>query len=777
MAARALHRAWCAGSALALAFTALAAEPASPARGTAPKTARPAHAATAEQVAADPEGVWSRFRAGAELESAYEAYAVLDAIGNGPGDVDAGRCREHAATLRDAVEAVPVSIALHRAALLCADALGDEAGAERETLALAALSKHALRDSGDSPWRRPILVLSPRDIYALLGLLGYEFSYEYYREWFPRRYFPLVVAAWDPEARIERHLSFDYIDAAVAIDRSGEYLGYPYHRHALADAFIDGHARSGETAAIDIRAAREAVEQDTQQARAARYRDAVAQGGLTSLVQWMQYCALAPFDGCDAGMVDALLPQAERKHALPLALLAVLYARGMGVQRDHAKAAALLDAADARWADNGASMLFAMMQLVMEKDGISEAALQRLRRSARKEPGQGDVVRVLAEMARDLRRDLPADQQAVLTRPSNNGSGVGFATLTEYHEARGETAQAADARQRAAEHGNAAAQRMVGLRILQAEGEPGRARWRPWLVRAAEGGDVLAMRVLAAEAQEAGRTRDAIGWLLAGADQYDEGALFDYARAIVTATDGKGLPATPEHAVRILESLADDGEVAAKARRLLAQLALEGRGMARDPARARAWLIDDAGRGDVDAQMALFAFHLDGNSGQVDEAEAMRWADRATAGDAPGARSTYGAWLVGRSDAGQRSRGLAMLREVVRGADAARRIGASNELAWPLCVSRFDDVRDPAAGLALVLALDEGALSPAVLDTVAACHAANGNFPEALRLQQRAVDGVPRDADGKPAWGAGIVERLDLYKSRKAYIERDGAGD
>lgn len=777
MASCILHRACCAGSALVLSFAASAATPASPSGAAAPRAVRPVHAATAEQVAADPEGVWSRFRAGAGLEAAYDAYAVLDVVGAGPGAVDAERCREQAATLRDAVEAVPVSIALHRGAMLCAEALGDHAGAERETLALAALSKHALRDSGDSPWRRPIQVLSPRDIYALLGLLGYEFSYEYYREWFPRRHFPLVVAAWDPEAGIERHLSFDYIDAAAAIDREGEYAGYPYQRHILANAFIDGHAEGGEAAAIDIRAAREALEQDSPAARAARYRDAVAQGGLTSLVQWMQYCALAPFDGCDEGMVDALLPQAERRHALPLALLAVLYARGMGVERDPAKASALLDAADARWADDGGSMLFAAMQLVMEKDGISEAALQRLRRSSAKGPGPGDLLRVLGEMARDLRRDLPADQYAALAHASNNGSGIGFATLAEYHDARGETAKAADARQRAAEHGNAAAQRVVGLRILQAEGEQGRARWRPWLVRAAEGGDPLAMRVLAAEAQEAGRTQDAIGWLLAGAAQYDEGALFDYARTIATATDVKGLPTTPEHAVRILESLAADGEFAAKARRLLAQLALEGRGMARDPVRARAWLIDDAGRGDVDAQMALFAFHLDARSGRVDEAEAMRWADRATAGDAPGARATYGAWLVGRPDAGHRSRGLAMLREVVRGVDAARRIGASNELAWPLCVSRFDDVRDPAAGLAIVAALEEDAMSPAVLDTAAACHAANGNFPEALRLQQRAVDGLPRGADGKPTTAPGIIERLALYKAGKAYIEREGVDD
>lgn len=741
------------------------------------QAARPAYAATAEQVAADPEGVWSRFRAGAELHAAYDAYAVLDKVVSSPGAFDADLCREHAAALRDAVETVPVSIALHRASLLCAEALGDQAVAERETIALAALSKHALREAGDSPWRRPIQVLSPRDIYALLALLGYEFSYEYYREWFPRRYFPLVVAAWDPDAGIERHLSFDFIDAAAAIDRKSEYVGYPYQRTALANEFIAGHAEDGDIAAIDILAVREAIEQDTPQARVARYRDSVARGGMTSLVQWIQYCAAAPFAGCEEGMVDALLPQAERKHALPLALLGVLYARGMGVERDQAKAAALLDAADARWADNGGSMLFAGMQLGMEKDGISEVALKRLSRSAGDETGQGDLLRVLAELMRDQRGDglvdLSTEQKAVLSRPSSNGTGVGFVTLAEYHGARDDKVEAAQALRRAAESGNPAAQRAEGLRIMRESGDAGRTRWRPWLVQAAEGGDPLAMRLLAAEALEAGRTKEAVLWLLAGADQYDSEALFDYALLIVTGEEG--LPATPEHGVRILESLLHDDKLAPQARRELARLALEGRGMARDPARARAWLIDDAERGDNEAQMALFSFHLDRKNGQFDETEAMRWADRATSGDAPEAKSVYGAWLVERADAVRRSRGLAMLRDALKSAGPDEQIGVSNQLAWPLCVSRFDDVRDPPAGLTIARALDEAVLSPAVLDTVAACHAANGDFPEALRLQQRAADGLPRDANGKATWGDGIVERLDLYKARRAYIEPEGA--
>jgi hypothetical protein len=212
-------------------------------------------AATPEEVVADPQRVWTRFLAEAELGAAYERYDVVDAVGYDGKSVQADACRDQAQTLREAVVAVPVSIAVHRVAMLCAEATGDDAAADRETAALAALSKYALATRGDTNWHRPIAVLSPRDIYALIAVLGYEFLYEYYNDLHPARYFPLVVAVWDTQAKVERHLAFDFVDAAFSIDRDDAYAGFPFQRNLLADAFLKGQSKGDSIAAADLLAA------------------------------------------------------------------------------------------------------------------------------------------------------------------------------------------------------------------------------------------------------------------------------------------------------------------------------------------------------------------------------------------------------------------------------------------------------------------------------------------------------------------------------------------
>lgn len=741
---------------------------------------RPAHAATAEQVAADPAGVWTRFRASAEFGAAFKAFDVIEAVGHDFASVDAGKCREHAAALREAVEAVPVSIALHRVALMCAEAVGDAAAAERQTLALGALSKLALADGGDSPWRRPIQVLSPRDIYALLAVLGYEFRYEYFREVHPNGYFPLVVAAWDPESKVERHLAFDYIDAIAAIERDAIYPGTATQRHALAHAVVESQGKVRESSALDLLALSGSMETQDVQAQLARLREGASQGGLMSIARWIRICAEGGVPGCEDGLVDSLLPLAEKQHAMPLAMMAMLYARGIGVPRDAAQSTALLDAADARWGGSGGSMYFAAMQMIID-DKVSDDIQQRLRKAARERGGAVELMALVGEFSRNPKHVLSERDIAMMSRPASNGGGIGLATLAQYHVARGEAAKASEATRLAAGLGHAASRRQVALRLLDEEGDAARPRWQPMLEAAAQGGDVIAMRVLAEQARQADKAHDAAGWLIAAVQLGDVAALLDYSQLL--ATGAEGLPGTPEDAVVNLEAIvAEGGEHAPEARQTLAAMAADGRGMKRNPKRAREWFLVDAERGDVVSQMGLFRLHRSEDGGLFDEAEAMRWADRATAKDdadeAATVKSSYGTWLVAHKETAQRARGLALLRGSVRVAKGDSVTGTSNNLAWALCVSPFDDVRNPAEGLAVMLRIDQSSLPSAYLDTVAACHAANGDFPAAMRVQQRAIDGLPRDAAGKtPTWADGIVSRLALYKTGKAYIETAANAD
>jgi hypothetical protein len=111
----------------------------------------------------DAAGMWEQFLATGNYHKSMSAYAVLTSTGYNGTDVDATSCKDHAADVRSAVETVPVSIAIHRVAYLCADATGDTAMADREMEVLAALSRHALKQAGDPQVARPIAVIAPAD--------------------------------------------------------------------------------------------------------------------------------------------------------------------------------------------------------------------------------------------------------------------------------------------------------------------------------------------------------------------------------------------------------------------------------------------------------------------------------------------------------------------------------------------------------------------------------------------------------------------------------------
>jgi TPR repeat protein len=729
-------------------------------------------AATPEQVAADPAAVWARFLANAKLGESYAGYDLMEEVGYNHAAVDAEACRDRAARLREAVAAVPVSIVLHRVAMMCADAIGDEAWAEREAKALAALSKHALAAHGDGVWRAPIRVLGPNDVYALLGILGYEFRYEYYRKPRAQRYLPLTVAGWDAEAKFERHLSFDYIDATYTINRGDELSGYPIQRAVLASAFHDGQSKGGDPIGADMVAVREAYGEVDPAKRVARLREGGTHGGLSSLLQWMLLCGRDRVPDCGDGLIDALLPLAEREQALAMTLLAYAYAEGMGIARDQNAAEALLDAADRRWHAGGASVMFASLEAMTREGRIGAFSTARLKRATEAGHPDAEALRISLRLLGDPKARLSAEEIAVLERPSSNGLGIGHALLADYHAAVGQK-QAADAAQRrAAEAGHAGSQRDLALRALREGGErTPTSAWRPGLEAAAHGGDALAMRTLSAIARREGRWKAAEAWLLGAVDdgdvqaQYDMGALYE--------TGHRDLSGTLADAIATYESLAeirdDDGN---EARRRLAFFAADGRGMKRNLRRVRTLLTPDAERGVVESQAVLGGLLLNRGEGAADIAEGERWLQRAIAGGYDAASNDYALWLHARDDGTveHRRRALALLREV--GPESSYYRDTLNNLAWLLCVSAHADTRDPAAGMSVARELERGGdLPPAWLDTVAACHAANGDSAAAQRLQQRAIDGLPKGPDGKPAGNQGMFDRLALYRAGKAYVE------
>ena len=682
--------------------------------------------------AADPAGAWTHFLAHGEFAAAWTAYDVLPTLGYRWDNIDADACRKQADALQAALRKAPVGLTLHRAAMLCAEATGDEIGAERAMLAFAGLARHALQATADGMHAAPIRVLRQHDAYALVYALGMEDRYEWYGQATAARTFPIVIAAWDPDRKAERMLRFDWIDVAQQITRAPESQS-PSNRDEIAQAQVRANARAQDGGAVDYLAWVEARALADPQAKLEKLRLGVGAGGVQSAYAWLAACHVdkAPAD-CGDGFVDAVLPLAEKHHALPLAQLAYAYLEGIGVPRDASVATRLLEAADQRWSRRGASAWLARTWAEFHDAPLPGHLVERLEHSVAS--GSDDARLALLEdrLRRDDKAPLTDADIAFLSSKPMNGAGQGFALLASIAGKRKQDDDAARFERMAAESGHPYMQGQRAWRLLYGEGKRDKAEGEHWLAEAAHGGNAWSARQLSWRAAAAGDALAAERWLLQPLRNGDVEAAFAIAGLFEA-----GLPGTTGDAKRAVAIYRDFADTHPEARRRLAALASLGKGMPQDLALARRLLLQDAENDDAQSQAQLGLALLNGRMGPVDEPEGMRWVERAIAAGEEGVAADYGYWLYYRKGtAASRTRALDVWRKASERGDAS----ADNNLAWTLCTAPFDEVRNPGEGLAIVSKMGDTVDMPVnLLDTVAACHAANGNFAEARRAQAEAV--------------------------------------
>jgi TPR repeat protein len=719
--------------------------------------------------APDAAGIWKQFLETADVNAAYGALDVLDKVGYDGTSVDAAKCGDNRDAMRAAVAAAPASMAIRRAAFLCADALNDAATAEREMAVLAALSQYAMKQAGtESLMSDPIRVMAAVDAYALVESLGMTAQYEYYSQLRANRYFPLVIAAWDDEAKQERRLRFDYVDTAYTLSRGSSLAGFPMLRTVMATSFIEGGVKGDALAAVDIAAVQAAAGEVKPEDKVAKLRRSANAGGVQAATTWLVVCALAPkYPDCADGLVDALLPEAEDKNAIAMVLLSFAQHEGIGVKRDTVAAWALLDAAE-RVAPQEAVVDFVSLWSVT-RGGVPlpAEAEQRLARTAE----TVKTARLAAIQRKAMAKaELGPNDLAFLADPEVNRRGQGLAVLVDYFEAMGRKKEQQDATVKAALAGATAAKARYAVALVSgADGIPRDVeRGEALFAEAAHDGNVRAAMFKAGRSFLGGRYADAENWALAPASAADADAIMFLAD--LYTQDRPGVSGKMDRALRIYNALAADAN-GAPARRALAELALRGKGIPKDPAKAEQWLRDDASAGDHDSEAALGHHYLKGDFGKVDEAEGRQWMQRAIAANNERAFVEYGDWLFqAKNDPKSRAEGL----EIYARGEAAGYISSLNSHVWVLCTSTHDDVYDPAHGLEMSKRLgDPDFMSPAVLDTVAACEAAAGHFKRAVALQERAatqlavLDTTPKpDRDAKQP---GYRQRLDLYRAGKAY--------
>lgn len=697
---------------------------------------------------------WNAFFDKGRYERTNQAYHALDAVHYGDG-VNAGACKDAGATLEDAVRDVPVSLALRHAAMLCAEARGDAAQADGHADALSALVRYAAQDGGTGPWKSSIRVVRPEDVDTYLKLADFERRYAYFVDAWPQGGLPLHVAAYDQAAEREHHIAFDWVDTLARLASDDALQGYLIDRHWIADAFLDAWAQDDDAASIDLLAMRQAMFEDNAAARRDRLKAAAGRGGILAAQTWLELCTQHAFDGCADGLVDAVLPLAEKGFAMSRLQLGMAYLRGIGVKQDEKAGRALIEAADRSWNDHGALVhLAAVLDLTKSVhppwlDSSLDAAETR----------GSPLVRAyrLASRAAAAPQSLTAEDKAWIALPAHNRQGKGYALLALIADD-AKSPEATEWRERAAEAGDAASMRIRAIEVLDRNPRDEVARRR--LHAAALGGDSGAVQRIVYDAMLAGKPREARDWLRGKVAEADLNALIML--GMVYEEGGEGIEQGPKEAAALYEELAADMP---DARRRLALMLVQGRGVEKDTARARQLLEHDSN--DLDDAALLGGLLLSGEiPGDVAGGRALL--EKAVAAGNEDAISGYGLWLATKeASAESRQRGIALLQS----AEAAGDTTVLNNLAWVQCVSPHSDVFNAEAGLAVARRLGAPeALSPDVVDTVAACEAAAGRGAEAVRLQSLALERVPT-SDVYAATRKGMESRLALYQKGDRYIE------
>jgi TPR repeat protein len=717
-----------------------------------------------DSVAKDPAKAWLDFTASADFETAYSAYEVLDKVGYTAEGVDAEACRMHTAEVDEAVANAPVSIAVMRTALLCAEATGQADKATKLEAGLVALSREALKDGRQLPWPKPIRVLGPNDVYVLMQAAGLEVHYEYFALTQPARYFPLVVAAWDAEAGKEITYAFDYVDATSRIRGTNEYQGYPFYKNLLVDFFEGAQAKGNQLAAMDLQALRMAMQAEDAAAKVKALRVSAGYGGIQSLRVWIALCARRPFKGCGDGLEDILLGFAEEKRVVPMVMLAFLHAEGIVAKRNDEVADGLLAAAIRLSGEEDVAIEYLTLSSVVDRPKAME---RKSLATALERPAMRAALAVdkLERKALLQERDLQA-----LDAPSSNAVGVGHAWLSKYWLQQEKEDLRLQSLRQGADEGDPDAQQALAFYLMTKSPETSTAQALALMQAAALGGEASAMKYLSARAVILRQWKSAERWLMGAIRANDNEAMLSLAN--LYEEDHGEVGQTAKQAFDWYSEMSRDPPMA-DARRHAARMAMKGKGTAKDPAQAEKWLLQDAEAGDGTSQLLLAIGYLEGDLGAGAAGKAQAWIAKMLASNDRSAKVGYADWLYGnRTDADDR----ALARRLWTDSQHDEASWALNNMAWAYCTSVDPTARDAVAGMTYSQQmLKDPDLSWGKLDTIAACQAATGDYAKAVQSQQEVISKFVRywnlDVLTEDQDESGFLNRLKLYQQKKPYLD------
>jgi TPR repeat protein len=722
--------------------------------------AAPAVAKVALPVIGDAAAEWQRFYAGAEAEETMKAYRVIAKMYEGRG-APGESCGQYLPELDAAIAKVPVGIALWHAGESCARALKDTALEQRYAEGFGKLAAYALSRSGIGPDSKPIAVISGDDTKAIVEATGLEVLYGYGDFHLRSPYLRISYALFDKAQGIERHLGFDYLDTYFRTSHKAGNAGFPSYRYQVRGNMVASMAKVRDDTTRDLGIA-DSSRREKSDKQLEMLRTAASQGGLVSSDFWWSICQ-GEDPGCADGLVDALLPVAEKGYAMYRLQIALAYATGVGIAKDMGAAMTLLDAAEKRWPGH-AYARFAE-QLMDNGTEVPAEAIERLDRAARTGNRRAMEAWAKAQIVKlGDKNELSPD---VLKRMLELGDKdvIAATSALAYHYYDADPKAAREWLRRGAATGNA--DLMERYARAQIYGYPGARDLKGGIdsMRAAAiAGDAYAMYWMGMLSSQRKQWAEASNWYSSAIDYDNDDALV--ALLEMYWKPHEGVSPAPAELLRRYQAVEASGYDHAEFRRSYARyLVLQAE--KRDPEKAKALLLVDANKDDANAQFQLGVWLLEGKLGPKDARQGMQWIDKATAKDT----SLREAWAnymyyFDRSPEA-RKRAFAIERELVE-ADLGM---ARNNLAWWLCTSEDAAARAPAEGLKIALGMGEiDRVEAPALDTLAACHAAAGDFASAEQVQRVVVDRIqlfPMTEDDSE-----LTDRLELYRQRKAYVEK-----
>lgn len=724
----------------------------------------PASAATTLRIPGkvDPAVLWADYRAHITIDQHGASNKVIERLWN---NRDAEHCRADRAALDQALLTEPVSLSLWNLSSACAELTGDHARSERDAAALTALVRYAYQQAPLSAIETPLQVTGLFDVYTLKDLTGGELLYQRYATDAINCDLKVELELWDETEQRERRILASFMGSLVAMSRDEPVNEGPMLRIALARSVIAGGKDLAADSPLHVAwELQQAVDLDDPKAQRARLAELAAGDDPGARLTFAERCLLLGDVDCGSAAVDALLPLAERHYAQALWLLSRAYRDGIGVAKDPAAADRLRAAADQRWGNGLVASLEALIDIAQPKRVGADWQARIDAALASGTPYDIALARQLQVIhgVKDAAHPSAAEMRAAADRGSTVVETLYALSIVDEKD----NPDAERYLRRAAEHGNPIAASLLSKKLADSARITDQADSQRFQRIAADHGDLASAQALYkryADPKTPAEAAQYETWLFAATLRGDKAATLALGKYFADAS--KEMLGDPVRAVTTLGMLVDAPDQD-EARHALATLLMREDKNLRDLPRARRLLQQDADKGDVGAEALLgFSYLVEEKPEDLDRA--INWLELASTGGNYAASHLLGALHYDGTRMPRNGKlAVSYYRKSIEQGNARGR----NELAWIECTSTADDLYAPDDGLAVAKQMDSGDYggNAAVLDTIAACHAANGEFDQALTWERMAI------ATGEAANYPRIAElrqHLDLWQHGQALRE------